>query len=253
MLLIERKDIKIAVHSRHQLIANRVKHHFIDFPYNTTLNANKTQIYYMLYNRVVVNSLPKPYETDCIDYKWRGYQSLAHCINKCRIRGYRQIWPHMWPGNYLAFNTSLDFKMLSMYDTLERYPYIDQNIGIKCKEICGSSTECKHEYYDLKLYKMAITWYGNYISIVVPDRPDLIYTHSPKILFEEFVSYIASYISLWFGFSVLMLPKVLNKCYQFIYRKITFYLNLIKIRQNIKVNVINVSVIDSVPHINVLQ
>ena len=49
------------------------------------------------------------------------------------------------------------------------------------------------------------------ILILPPTSPNLIYTHSEKIHFEEFICYTASAISLWFGFSIFIIFNIISR------------------------------------------
>ncbi|CAG2112414.1 unnamed protein product, partial [Medioppia subpectinata] len=84
----------VKLHARDQLIRHIYKSHLNEFPKSPITNATK---HFITYNKIVINSLPKPYETDCL---------------------YRNEWPDVWPGNYLTYNQSLDVNMYDMYDDI---------------------------------------------------------------------------------------------------------------------------------------
>ena len=62
---------------------------------------------------------------------------------------------------------------------------------------------------DLKPF--GVEYHNSDISFYAPDIPDLVYVYEPKVHFVEFVVLIAGSVSLWFGFSVLMLSNVILK------------------------------------------
>ena len=125
--------------------------------------------------------------------------------------------------------------MITPKEIFENYNTLDQNISDKCRDFCGSQRECYSEYYKLEV-KHYVKNYGEpYICIYAPDIPDLVYMYLPKIYFIEFVLFVASSVSLWFGFSVLMLSDVILKLCFVIQNKFN---SKIKIISNIKNNFI---------------
>ena len=107
----------------------------------------------------------------------------------------------------------------------------DRLFGNKCKQICGTNTECYSEYYRLDLKPFGVGYNNSDISVYPPDIPDLVYVYEPKVHFVEFVVLIAGSVSLWFGFSVLMLSDLILK----LCSKVNFYFKYNS--QNIVVNV----------------
>jgi len=78
----------------------------------------------------------------------------------------------------------------------------------KCEKICGLDNDCVKEYF-IPEYIREVWGNQSFTIAVKPQRyPILSIKHSPKIQFEEFMCYITSIFSLWFGFSVIMLSKV---------------------------------------------
>ena len=63
--------------------------------------------------------------------------------------------------------------------------------------------DCYQEYYNTIYDKVSYRF--GYIFIMPPSIPTTIIVHSKKLAFEEFLCYVASMISLWFGFSFIML------------------------------------------------
>ena len=67
------------------------------------------------------------------------------------------------------------------------------------------------EYYRINLKPYARNYGLPFICIFAPDIPNLVYTYLPKMYFIEFVLFVASSVSLWFEFSVLMLSDIILK------------------------------------------
>ena len=227
------KSIKLyfSVHRRDELIQNEEKYTFNDYLFNETGHM------FLTYDKIIIHSLPEPYETNCFDFQKKGFRSSLHCITECRFRLLSQQFPGKWIGSYLT-NESVDQIMITpkeMFEEFEDNNTLDQNISDKCKDFCGFQRECYSEYYKLEV-KPYVKNYGEpYICIYAPDIPDLVYMYLPKIYFIEFVLFVASSVSLWFGFSVLMLSDVIMKLYLVIKNKLNIQIiNISKISINFR-------------------
>ncbi|CAG2103018.1 unnamed protein product [Medioppia subpectinata] len=87
--------VKVAVHPRQQPITDRQKYLFVQYPIFRTISTE----YYLQYNRYITISLPKPYKTQCYDYRLMGYKSHTHCIAECRIQGFARKHPNILPAH----------------------------------------------------------------------------------------------------------------------------------------------------------
>jgi len=224
--------VTVAVHNRDQLIRDITRVESIEYQLKNSLITE----YYFEYKKTIIKSLPKPYDTDCYDYRGMGYKSLTDCIDKCRINAFIEKIYNLWPGAYLQYNESMNSKIVNIFQLFQENPELDQTLAKHCKKLCGHRSDCNQEIFELKIKPRFITSDGFFIVFFPQNTPDIIYTHSPKILFEEFVSYIASYVSLWFGFSIIMLSNVIHKCYQFINYKMNYYMRIFKINNKIQIN-----------------
>jgi hypothetical protein len=111
---------------------------------------------------------------------------------------------NIWPGSYFTEDSENDLLM-----TKDENQTINTMIGEKCSKICGTNIDCLREYFtfgDQSLTTLLKTYFE--ILITIPSHPTLLIIHSAKIEFEEFLCYITSIISLWFGFSVIMFIDV---------------------------------------------
>ena len=70
------------------------------------------------------------------------------------------------------------------------------------------------------------------VSLSVPTEPLLIYEIQLKLTFEEYLCLMASVVSLWFGFSIIMLTEYLS----LMYRKINNYYNRHEFNGKVSVN-----------------
>ena len=87
---------------------------------------------------------------------------------------------------------------------------------------CPKNMQCYTEYYTFRQICLAYGAKLHTILLDIPQYPVLSIKHTPRIEALEFVSYVASIISLWFGFSVIMLSKPLQEMptyFQIVYNK----------------------------------
>ena len=203
-----------AVHSRRERIHNFDKMQF------TKLSFNRTPTHYLQYQRIKIHSLPEPYETNCVDFQKKGFSSRQHCISKCRFELQTKNRTDKWPGNYFTDDRKSLMKMYNSFNEFKENKEMDQLFGEECKQNCSTNTECHSEYYRLDLKPFGFGYNNSDISIYPPDIPDLVYVYEPKLHFVEFVVLIAGSVSLWFGFSVLMLSDLILKlCSKVMYLK----------------------------------
>ena len=188
------------------------KHNFVDYPSSTNESS-----YFLKYYRVIVNSMPSPYDSDCYEFGTKEKMYFrSSCIDRCKANKLKAEYGQL-SIIYLT-DEPQNITMVTNYSNVYNAT-IDNAFGEQCKTVCPLKTECYTEKYVISLVKNL--WHNPWVFFVAPDRPDLIYTHSPKILFEEFVSYIASYVSLWFGFSMIGFSNVIHICIKTVIKKST--------------------------------
>ncbi len=76
------------------------------------------------------------------------------------------------------------------------------------------------------------------IDVALTQYPILIIKHSPKIQFEEFLCYITSSISLWFGFSVIMLSDICS----LIVKKFVLIIYKLNLKNKTNVNSVTINI-----------
>ncbi len=117
---------------------------------------------------------------------------------------------------------------------MNRYNYylMDFELSNKCKKFCSESKNCLSEIFELSETKREEEKCGFRVTISPATNPSLKFKHSPKIQIEEFLYYIASIISLWFEFSILILSDV---CL-FVIKKVKKISNHINVTNNLTIN-----------------
>ena len=106
--------------------------------------------------------------------------------------------------------------------------------------MCGQNTECLKEYFisDSKAYKYPTQKRKNFFLLInFPTHPTTIYEISLKMCFEEYLCLIASILSLWFGFNVVMVtdmcPVFVLKIHGYFKRKLNVQVNNISLIFNV--------------------
>ena len=215
--IIGNLSVFVSIHPRNQLIRNYYTNSFVEYRIKPDGPIIK-------YQNIIVKSLPKPYETNCFDYNSIGFKSRKHCIDSCRENELRKYYPGQFPGTYLSYNLSSVEKIINLRHIYENDWGFDHKIAVKCRDMCGLRMDCTSVYYRSEVVPATYDYNGLFLNALPPEPTQLVYTHSPKIIFEEFVSYIASYVSLWFGFSFLMVSNAIYK--SFVYLKNNLFVNL---------------------------
>ena len=197
-------DVSVFLHSRKETFLS-------EFRYTDAVVFKRSTAKYssIKYQKTIRNSLETPYETDCYKYQKDGHFSRNECINNCRISFLIEEFK-AFPGNYLVYDNTSDMKMIEPFFVYMKDSTIDRKAGIFCRQKCKTRNECHMEYFVYSQVIHQYDWSRFTIFVFPPFVPDMIYNESPKLIFEEFVSYVGSLVGLWFGFSVIMLSRILN-------------------------------------------
>ena len=184
-------------------------------------------LHYLAYKKIITRSLPHPFATNCYDYGNDGYISSSHCIAMCKLKHWKQVLGDKWPGYYNTDNQTSDQYIVDIYD-LSKYGInylkrniIDKQIGFKCAEECKSMTSCNEESYHVRSMQYDNIYDELWLLILPPYNPDQIIVYSPKLTLEEFVCLTGSLISLYFGFSIIMLSNMTSVVFKYCVNKVT--------------------------------
>ncbi|CAG2108261.1 unnamed protein product [Medioppia subpectinata] len=166
--------------------------------------------------------LPEPYRSACID-RLAG-QSAADCIVQCLINTQVNRTGN-YPYDYLTYDNTSGLRFRS-YDGKRKSSHIID----KCYKICGGNQECYREYYQIVRENKYEDWTpgnatadndeyaNNYKNLsmdfrfMLPTLPALSYRMQPKFSFGEYLLFIGSIFSLWFGLSVLSVGGLVVSC-----------------------------------------
>ena len=203
--------VEIFLHHRREIIHNYYNHLFLEI----FQMDNRYQFFW--FRKTTVRSLPKPYRTDCFDYHTIGYTSLRDCVAKCRKKALSKALGK-WLGNLLTEDKNENLHMVEIFEVFSHNQSLDTKIGDQCKEECHTKNECVIQYFWLKNHSFPYKQKSFQVLAFTSDEPDLSYDHSPKMVFEEFISFLGSIISLWFGFNVIRLSDMFSMLSQRVIR-----------------------------------
>ncbi|KAI1287407.1 hypothetical protein HDE_10105 [Halotydeus destructor] len=154
------------------------------------------------FSRTIRKLLPSPFSSDCKDFTKFDYTSGADCVRKCMVRVYKEERANVWPKTVPA----PDSVSITQGYELGRN---NTNIEKRCTEVCEPKEDCLRTMYkvqdDIKIPKRRIETSRDRIQISVLRGLETTIALKPKLDEIELFSYIASAISMWFGFSVLTL------------------------------------------------
>lgn len=202
----------------------------------------------LTYSKIASNLLPPPYPTNCRNYSHDNYESRRDCIDHCIVQVYRKacgVW-HQDVRAPISENVTFSSWELLTNRTLHRncdkvagnnfQMGKGKSIMRHCEQRCHQD-DCISEYYTpiikesyftpntpvmrKRLGEEEYNYFANLIELRMPDAPDIICTHHPKLETVEFLCYIGSIFSMWYGISILSLAlnlqtaatKLKSKCF----------------------------------------
>ena len=171
------------------------------------LQVRQKRQYKYTWNLAAFRLLQRPYPTDCRDYRSSSkYLSRRDCIRKCKLNAnnitcnaiydgidiYRDDPPVLFDANRTCV-AQIDFNTIC----IKKCPNLD----------------CVIDYYELiTQHDEKFNCSGNCarLDLTIPTKPETAYHHEPRIELVEFICYLASTASMWFGLSIYSLIYVLT-------------------------------------------
>ena len=160
--------------------------------------------------------LESPYRTDCLDYDLKTeFVSRRDCIRKCMIK------KSVTECSVVAHETDV-FRGEPSVRFANGTDETDCVNRLGLNHLCHK--QCPHNDC-FKLYIEPIVLENNdihdqignktWIRILIPFAPKTTFTHKPSIEPIEFVCYMASTLSIWFGFSLLSVNHLVRRICMF--------------------------------------
>ena len=179
-------------------------HHPNDIPPSSNWNAIEMVNGHQYAASFTLNSyslLKTPYRTDCKHYpKETKHSSRRECIRMCKLN------LSMKQCGVIAYNVDIyrNESVGRFAQTHEEVNCIKQlDLKRKCHQMCPHN-DCFKQYIVPKIISQG-AWNGSYsnLELAFPNAPMTMYYQRPAIEYIEFLCYLASIFSLWFGFSLL--------------------------------------------------
>ena len=153
--------------------------------------------------------LESPFATNCKNYMSdTEYYSRKDCIRKCKLKHsteecgviadevevYKNEHSIRFPANQ---NESICAESLSLDRIcLDECPHLD------CVKMLYKGTKMAKLGFEHDLFSDTIVNRNIWVEIIIPREPETTFFHKPRIETVEFICYLASTVSLWFGLSM---------------------------------------------------
>ena len=179
-------------------------HDSMDIPSSYEWNAievKRKHTYEVTYSLKSYHLLKSPYPTNCKNYsKETEFMSHKDCVRRCRRQimeekcGFLSHEVDIYKGEPPArFANTTDDELCAK----------NLNLTKECRRKCPNADCVKHYYKPKIISSREHDHHFVDIDIMIPSEPITSFFHRPQIQIIEFLCYIASILSLWFGFSIL--------------------------------------------------
>ena len=167
------------------------------------LILKRGNLYTATYNVRTYQLLQSPYQTDCLHYDLNTeFTSRKDCIRKCKInRSLKRCSVVAHETDVLEGEPSVRFSNdTDEFDCVNRL-----GLNQLCHKQCHNNDCFKQHIEPNVMEDSAIAKLDNLtvLRFLIPFAPKTTFTHKPSIEPIEFVCYMASTLSMWFGFSLL--------------------------------------------------
>lgn len=142
--------------------------------------------------------LPKPFETDCINYRDHKLESAQHCFDECVIRVAR----HDRTLTQLDVSVmNIPERLIQANDTSDPITEIKR----KCSRECRRPECTSDQFHELLLNQVGRIGKRNstsaYILLHIPSKPDIVVMKVPALTIIELIMAVANCINLWTAIS----------------------------------------------------
>ena len=180
-------------------------HNELDTPSGYDWNAveiKKSFYYSMGFTLNSYQLLERPYPTDCKNYNTNTvYLSRKDCIRKCKIK------QSLDKCRVISYETDVyrDEPVVRFAETKDEIQCVkDLKLKRSCMKMCPNS-DCYKQHFVPKIVSESNENYPDYteMSLAITADPQVKNYHKPRIETVEFLCYMASTFSLWFGFTMI--------------------------------------------------
>lgn len=161
-----------------------------------------TQIFY---KKITVKLLPFPFKTNCHEYG--DGRTRSSCVAICR-RDELIARSGRWPDIYDATNLSTQLPMMRIWGDLTFEE--DSDVADTCRKRCGNKLECTQEVFEIDESRLECKWPNKKHPVVImpPVVSDQVVRYVQRMSMVEMICFIGSLVSLYFGFSFIMLTDI---------------------------------------------
>lgn len=186
-------------------------HHPLDRPSSyewNALEAKQGHEYQVTFDLKTFHLLKHPYQDNCKDYSaTTEFLSHKNCIRVCKVRQMLSECGHLSHKVDLFRGEKIESEIeVRFASSVEEEKCVDKlDLRQECRRMCPNVDCLKYYYKPVMISAKEDTHDWVDIDVMIPSEPDTDYYNTPRIPTIEFLCYIASVLSLWFGFSILSL------------------------------------------------
>ena len=181
-------------------------------PYSTrNIQISNNSLKDITFERQLIETLPSPFETNCIDYKDIDFQSKNDCTNHCLISLTKKRC-NQWPGEVFA-DKSVNDTFLKNFRQMECFGKQTEKY---CNNKCQHNNCVQYLFTTEELNEFPKTESLDEIQFYVwfPLTYDHIIVFEPTFSFVQFLNHIGGVVNIWFGISVLSLEALVSTLYK---------------------------------------
>ena len=177
-----------------------------DRSFNQEVNIEKYSLHHLKYSLYEFISLPFPYETTCLP------KSKIECSHECIEQVYRKH--NFSPDESVTLENTPDSRQLTLArlagDKLAKFEQVVAKAMDSCNAQCHSEA-CEHTI--VKTYVSPGYKSSEKIAFAIECTSDLIkkVQFVPKLGFFDFITQVASVLSIWIGVSFISLAEILRR------------------------------------------
>ncbi|KAI1305848.1 hypothetical protein HDE_01195 [Halotydeus destructor] len=166
---------------------------------NSTSGSGSANAIILSYKRFKTTSLPAPYKTNCFNYSLIGYQSKDHCSEDCVIKETLRDTGRL-PFSVALYDANLTTMVIQQVDIENgSYTRLLNQMDAVCTSKCPWSDCHANDHVAVILTSFASLDLG--FELYLTNEPYVITEHKARQMLIDYVSFILSCISFWFGFS----------------------------------------------------
>ena len=155
-----------------------------------------------IYSKHTTKLLPPPYKTNCRNYYEDGYESQKDCYESC-VTNITIEKCNAWP-ELINAPINVTYRFVGKIHSPGIYPKCMNDVPVYdiCKKKCLQPDCISEQYLFRQQWKQESK--DAWILITVPYKSTE-YIHAPKLQLVEYLCYLGSIVSMWFGLSILSL------------------------------------------------